>query len=112
MDSNIWIRYYAPRLARRNCGKLKRGTQWRKNEKPRSDGTRITRQSEGMSCSAWRRLVQPAIIKPKPAENSDRNFIKCRTVACPKEILFPSAVTTRKPSSRFPTVACQEELSM
>ena len=64
-----------------------------------------------MSCSAWRRLVQPDIMKPMSTQNSDRNFIKWRTVAVPKEILSPSELTTCSPSKRLPMVARQEELS-
>src|SRR5271166_2973398 len=52
---------------------------------PRSErlgsATRITTQSEGISCSAWRRLVQPAIMNPTPAVKRERNFMKWRTLA-------------------------------
>src|ERR1017187_7513139 len=84
----------------------------RSNEKPLSRGTRMTRQSEGMSCNAWRRLVQPAIMNPIVKKNRERNFMKWRTVACPNPTLSPSAVTTCRPKTRLPTVARHDELSV
>ena len=38
--------------------------------------TRITMQSAGISCNAWRRLVHPAIMNPIATVKSDRNFMK------------------------------------
>ena len=56
----------------------------------------MTKQSEGMSCNAWRRLVQPAIMNPMVRKNRDRNFIEVVDVA-DRLVLSPSAVTTRRP---------------
>src|ERR1035438_6483841 len=78
----------------------------------RSGGTRMTTQSDGMSCSAWRRLVQPAIMNPTAAVNNDRNFMKWRTVACPNDSLSPDDVTTCNPTMRLPKVARWLELSV
>ena len=60
--------------------------------------TLTTMQSEGMSCSAWRRLVQPAIMNPTVAVKSERNFMKWRTVAWPNDSWPPDGGEHLKPN--------------
>ena len=44
-------------------------------------------------------------------QNSDKNFIRWRTVACPNDVRPPSAVMTCNPNRRLPIVARHAELS-
>src|SRR6266545_1368538 len=47
-----------------------------------------------------------------PNKAPERYFAKCLTSARTKEIRLPPVLTTARPHSRFPRVACHRELSM